>query len=222
MPERRAGHTVPSLTGGGLQTAKELLMNLRKLREDLGRAKASANRNELERALSLTLLALKELGGQSAPMDLRGDFREAINSVTALAAFKSFHAAPIIYQGGKERDIFAVFAHVYKTLQASKIKPETYEEAMERKMALDKTLKEARSELERGKVSEADALYAKALTYYRDEKAVFGLIARQLMEVDEVVRALGYLKKGLAALPGNQELQELVKTCTARRAELGR
>ena len=61
-------------------------MNPRKIREDLGRAKASANRNELERALSLVLLALKDLGGQSSPMDLRGDFREGINSVTALAS----------------------------------------------------------------------------------------------------------------------------------------
>ncbi len=197
-------------------------MNPRKIREDLGRAKASANRNELERALSLVLLALKDLGGQSAPMDLRGDFREGINSVTALASFKKYHAAPVIYQGGKEREIFAIFARVYQLMQAEKVKEESYEEAMQRKMALDKTLKEAHSELERGKVSEADALYAKALSYYRDEKAVFGMIARQLMEVDEVVRALGYLKKGLAVIPDDPELKELAKTCTARRAALGR
>ena len=197
-------------------------MNIRKIREDLGRAKASANRNELERALALSLLAFKELGNQAAPMDLRGDFREAINSITALAAFREHHAAPIIYQGGKEREAFVIFARVYKALRAQEMQEEPYEEAMQRKIALDRTLKEAHSELERGKVSEADALYKQALSYSKDENAVFAMIARQLMEVDEVVRALGYLKKGLAVMPGDPELLELSRKCTERRAELGR
>lgn len=197
-------------------------MNVRKIREDLGRAKASANRNELERALALSLTAFKELGGQAAPMDLRGDFREAINSITSLAAFREIFAAPIIYQGGKEREAFIILARVYKTLRTQETQEEPYEEAMQRKLALDKTLKEARAELERGKVSEADALYTQALSYYRDENAIFAMIARELMEVDEVVRALGYLKKGLAAMPGDPELLELSQKCTARRAELGR
>lgn len=197
-------------------------MNTRKIREDLGRAKASANRNELERALALSLLAFKELGNLAAPMDLRGDFREAINSITSLAAFREHYANPIIYQGGKEREAFVILAKVYKALRTQETQEEPYEEAMQRKMALDKTLKEARAELERGRVSEADALYSQALTYYRDENAIFAMIARAFMEVDEVVRALGYLKKGLTVMPGDAELQELSQKCTARRAELGR
>lgn len=197
-------------------------MNVRKIREDLGRAKSSANRNELERALALSLMAFKELGGQTPTMDLRGDFREAINSITALASFREHHAAPIIYQGGKEKEVFVIFARIYKTLRTQENSEEAYEEAMQRKMALDKTLKEARAELERGKVSEADALYSQALTFYRDENVIFAMIARELMAVDEVVRALGYLKKGLAAMPDDPELKELVQQCTARRAELGR
>ena len=53
-------------------------MNARKVREDLGRAKACCARRDTERALFLTISALKELGGQSAPLDLRGDFRAAV------------------------------------------------------------------------------------------------------------------------------------------------
>ncbi len=197
-------------------------MNVRKIREALGRAKSSANRNELERALALSLMAFKELGNQTPPIDLRGDFREAINSITSLASFREICPSPIIYQGGKERDVFILFARAYKKLRAQDDTEESYENAMQRKLMLDKTLKEARAELERGRISEADALFSQALTYYRDENAIFAMIARQLMEVDEVVRALGYLKKGLAALPDDQELKELSQQCTARRSELGR
>ena len=39
-------------------------MNARKVREDLGRAKACCARRDTERALFLTISALKELGGQ--------------------------------------------------------------------------------------------------------------------------------------------------------------
>ena len=62
-------------------------MNARKVREDLGRAKACCARRDTERALFLTISALKELGGQSAPLDLRGDFRAAVAERKYLVGF---------------------------------------------------------------------------------------------------------------------------------------
>ena len=64
-------------------------MNTRKIREDLGRVKASCMRRDFERALFLTISALRELGGQTAPSDLRGDFRTAVSYLVADPEYKA-------------------------------------------------------------------------------------------------------------------------------------
>lgn len=199
-----------------------MAINSSKVRGDLGRAKTAANRNEMDRAVQLIYVSLKALGGQQTPMDLRSDFREAINATTSIAEFKKIHAEPVIYAAGKEKELLAVFAHVYTVITGKANEEEAYETAIKRKLSLDRCLKDARALIARGKTADADKIFTEALKFYRDEHILFAMIARDLMEAGEAVRALGYIKQGLKAIPNDPELTSLGQECLKLRAEQGR
>lgn len=193
-------------------------MNIRKIREDLGRAKASCARRDLERSLYLTIAALRELGGQTVPTDLRGDFRTTLTALGADQDFKKEHPHPLSYQPGRERDLLQLFSALYKRIKGQEGQ-EDYETTLQRKLKLDHCLKTGRQLLAAGKASEADASFAEAVKYYKNEIAVFAMMARAMLDAGEYVRALGHVRKGLKECPDDANLIRLAEECLRLRAQ---
>lgn len=187
-------------------------MNTRKIREDLGRAKASCTRHDVERALFLTMGALKELGGQSAPTDLRGDFRAALAELAALPEIKLDGGQAPAYAPGAEKDLLRQLSQLYRTIKGQE-REEEYQEALQRKLNLDRCFMDGKKFLAEGKPSEADACFGEAMKHYKDETAVFAMMARAMMDAGEYVRALGHARAGLKELPGDEALARIVEEC---------
>ena len=196
-------------------------MNARKIRENLGRAKASCQRRDFPRAVYLTIAAFKELGGQTAPTDLRGDFRNALTVLTSDPQYKKECGQPLSYQPGKERELLIFFIKLYKELRGQE-NQEDYETTLQRKLNLDRCIKEGKLLLSQGKASEADASFAEALKYYKHEFSVFSMMAKAMLEAGEYVRALGHVRKGLKERPEDAELLQLAEECLRLRAQAGR
>ena len=191
-------------------------MNARKIREDLGRAKACCSRHDTERALFLTITALKELGGQSAPLDLRGDFRTAFAELAADPDLKAAGVPALAYASGTEKDVLQQLSQVYRTLTGHD-KEEEYQTALQRKLNLDHCFSDGKKFLSAGKPTEADACFVEALRHYKDEKAIFGMMARAMMDAGEYVRAMGHARNGLKELPNDAELTRIIEECARLR-----
>ncbi|MGE9985845.1 tetratricopeptide repeat protein [Desulfovibrio sp. SGI.169] len=196
-------------------------MNARKIREDLGRAKTSCQRNDLSRAIYLTISAFRELGGQNAPTDLRGDFRTTLAALASDPQYKKECGQALAYQPGKERELLALLINVYKELRGQEDQ-EDYETTLQRKLNLDRCLKDGKLFLKQGKPSEADTCFAEALKYYKNEYAAFAVMARAMLEAGEYVRALGHVRRGLKVRPEDAELRHLAEECLRLRAQAGR
>lgn len=191
-------------------------MNARKIREDLGRAKACCSRHDSERALFLTISALKELGGQSAPLDLRGDFRTAFAELAADPDLKAAGVPALAYSPGAEKEVLQQLSLVYRTLKGQE-KEEEYQSALQRKLSLDHSFSDGKKFLSAGKPTEADACFVEALKHYKDEKAIFGMMARAMMDAGEYVRAIGHARNGLKELANDAELTRIIEECTRLR-----
>ena len=191
-------------------------MNARKIREDLGRAKACCSRHDTERALFLTISALKELGGQSAPLDLRGDFRTAFAELAADPDLKAAGVPALAYSPGAEKEVLQQLSQVYRTLKGQE-KEEEYQSALQRKLSLDHSFSDGKKFLSAGKPTEADACFVEALKHYKDEKAIFGMMARAMMDAGEYVRAMGHARNGLKELPNDAELTRIIEECARLR-----
>ena len=196
-------------------------MNARKIREHLGQARTSCQRRDFTRALNLTIMALKELGKQSAPIDTRSDFRDTLTELSADPTFKANVKTPISYQPGKELEIREILVNLYNTLQGV-ASNEDYDTALQRKLGIDHALRDGKAFLSRGKLPEAEASFAEALKNYRDEDSLFAVIARAYMEKEEYVRALGYLREGLKKAPSNSDLLRLSEECARLRQQAGK
>lgn len=196
-------------------------MNTRKIREDIGRVKTSCQRRDLPTALLLLIGCIKELGGMRVPTDFRTDFREALNAITADPQFKELTPQPVPYKAGAEREILTILVQTYQKLVGKK-NEESFEEAAERKLRIDVALRNAKTYLTRGQSAEADRAFTEAVKNYRDENALFLVIARTYMEFKEYGRALGYIREGLKRAPQEQSLQDLAETCMQLRAEAAR
>ncbi|MDE5833615.1 MAG: hypothetical protein K2H64_11695 [Desulfovibrio sp.] len=192
-------------------------MNIRKAREDLGRARTCVQRRDFIRALYLFCSALKETGAQAAPPDLRGDIRTTLADLCADPAYKKEYSQALSYTPGRERDLLIFFSKLYKQLQGAEDQ-EDYESTLKRKLNLDRAISDGKSFLAQGKASDADACFTEGLKYYKNEIAAFAIMAKAMMEASEYARALGYLKKGLAEQSGNQELRRLAEECARLRA----
>lgn len=194
------------------------MMNPRKIKEDLGRAKTCIQRRDFPRAVYLLCISLKEIGAQGAPTPLRGDIRSTITDICADPVYKKSYSQPIVYQPGKEREILAFFNKFYKQLMG-KENQEDYEATLQRKLNLDRCLNDGKSFIAQGKLAEADECFTSAMKYYRNEIAAFAMMARAFMEAGHHVRALDYVRKGLAERPDNVDLQKLAAECARKRGQ---
>lgn len=193
-------------------------MNARKIREDLGRIKTCIQRRDYPRALYLFCVSVKDLGGQAAPMDLRGDFRTALAELCSDPVYKKEYSQPLSYQPGRERDLFVFLNSFYKQLMGAEGK-EDYETTLQRKLALDRCLNDGKAFLKQGQPSEADNSFNEAFKYYKNEFAVYGMMAKAMLEAGHPGRALGYVRKGLAEKKDDQALLKLFQECERLRAK---
>ena len=186
-------------------------MNIRQIRENLGRVRTSFQHNEIVRALQCFVAGLQELGGSAPPTDIRGDIREALQLLIRDKQVKALlPGGQCGYTPGQEKALLALFAKIHDQLKEA-VETEDHESALARKIKLDQAYNAGKKLLEQGKVSEADASFGEAVRAYRDEHRLFFMIASLLVDAKEVVRAGPYLKKGLEALPGDPELMELLE-----------
>ncbi|MFT4302569.1 MAG: hypothetical protein QM579_12535 [Desulfovibrio sp.] len=192
-------------------------MNSRKIREDLGRARASSARRDPARALYLTISALKDLGGQPAPTDLRGDLRTTIVALTGDPDLKDYLPAGLGYQPGNEKDLLQTLVNAYQNVKGS-AEQEDYETTLQRKLSIDRNLRDGKKLLSEGRASEADACFAEAMKSYKDELAIFAMMATAMINAGEYVRALGHVRNGLKEAPQNAELIHLANECIRLRS----
>lgn len=193
-------------------------MDVKKIKESLGRSKATFLKGETVRSLGFAVTAMKDIvkAGSSLPLELRGLLRETSQFLQRDEEIKKRLKAPIVYQPGQEKQLFIILADIYKDLLAQ----EGFEDrktALARKQLLDKGLVLGQKLLTQGKVSEADASFQEAISHYKDERRVFQFIAKSLLEAKQPVRALGYIKRGLEVEPDNANLMEYALTARKMR-----
>ncbi len=184
-------------------------MDVKKIKESLGRSKATFLKGETLRSLGFAVTALKDIVKSNAPlpMELRGLIREVSQFLQRDEEIKKRLKAPIVYQPGQEKQLLIILADIYKDLLAK----EGFEDrktALNRKQMLDKALVLGQKLLAQGKVSEADAAFQEAISHYKDEHRVFQLIAKNLLEAKQPVRAMGYIKRGMEIEPTNTNLAD--------------
>ena len=186
-------------------------MDVRKIRENLGRIKIYYLKGETLRALGFAVMALKDVvrAGGAPPVDVRGPLLARDKDVKRLSK------APLMYQPGQERALLLTLATLYKQLEEEAGR-ESRENAFARKQRLDQTLGLGRRLLAQGKVSEADAAFQEALTHYRDERRVFQLIGKSLFDAGQPRRAVPYLKKAVELEPDNGVARELLESALGR------
>jgi tetratricopeptide (TPR) repeat protein len=162
------------------------------------------------------IAALKALEGQPAPTDLRGDIRDALADLNADPNFKNIAGSPVAYQPGQERTLLNLFIRLSNAVLNVEDQEE-YETALQRKLNLDRCLKDGKKFLQEGKPVEADQCFTDAYKFYKNEFGLFALIAKALMETGEYVRALGHIRQGLKINSRDECLARLAEECTRLR-----
>ena len=196
-------------------------MNIRKIREDLGKVHTSCQRRDMDHALALVISSLKAIGSQQPPTEIRSALREAIATIASDPAYKEVSSTPLVYQPGKEAALLTLLLSVRKTHDDVKSK-EDYETALNRKLAIDHALRDGRTFLSRGRVTEAEECFERAEGNFHDETDLFAMIARAYLQVGELNRAIGHLRKGLKLAPANAGLRELADTCLRLKQQTGK
>jgi tetratricopeptide (TPR) repeat protein len=186
-------------------------MDLRKVKDLCSRAKSYAQKGDTLRALTTLCSGLKELTRSSAPApsDMRGLVREVVQSLSSMDIIKETSRHPFKYEPGQERALLLLCEELAIAIDV-KLNHESYEMAAERKLKLDQTLNRALRTLEQGQIAKADEIFSEALVFYRDEHRVFTYIAKALMNVGAIKRAQGYVRRGLAVVPGDAVMLALM------------
>lgn len=182
-------------------------MDIRQVRECLGRVKPYYLKNETLRALGALVSGLK--GALSLPggltTDVRGPLREAVQLMARDELVKKRLPAQLMYQQGQERQLLQTLVSIHKDIEAE-LNSEPYEVAAARKLRLDQALNQGLKSLQAGRVSEADEYFQQAAGNYRDEHRLFLYIGKSLLEAGAGKRALPYLRKGIEVTPDDAEM----------------
>ena len=187
-----------------------MAMDMRGIKEQLGRIKPYYLKNEIVRALGCAVLGLKGTVqlGVSPSTELRGLIREGVQLLMRDETIKTRLKAPLVYQPGQERQILSQLASVYKEL-VEEAGREDWDAAFARKQKLDQSLNLGLRLLAQGHATEADAAFSEAVTCCKDEFRLYGIIGKALVEAGEARRAAPYIKKGQEVLPQDAELAAL-------------
>ncbi len=190
-------------------------MDMRQVREHLGRVKPYYLKNETLRALTALITGLKGAltlpGGISTAV--RAPLREAVQFMARDEMVKKRLPAQLMYQQGQERQLLGLLVRLHQDIEAE-LNSEDYETASQRKQQLDHALNQGLRSLESGRVSEADEYFHQAVGFYRDEHRVFFYIGKSLIEANAPKRAIPYLRKGLEAVPEDEEMTAMLERAT--------
>ena len=186
-------------------------MDIRQIREHMGRVKAYYLKNETLRALASLISGLKGAlalpGG--LPADVRGPLREAVQLLARDELIKK-HAGQLMYQQGQERQLLAVMMRLRDVIEAE-LNSEDEAVSAARKLRLDQALNQGLRSLEAGRVSEADEYFQQALVNCRDEYRAYFYIGKSLLEANAAKRSLPYLRKGVEACPDDAEMSAMLE-----------
>lgn len=191
-------------------------MDIRKIRENLGRIKIYYLKSDTQRALGAAVMALKELGATPPPTDVRSLLREGVQLLARDEAVKSRLTAPLFYQPGQERALLRQLAKLYQQVEEA-ANSEAMEVTRQRKQELDQALLLGQKLLVQGNASEADASFQTAVGLYRDEHKMFQMIGKMLIDAEQARRAFPYLKKAVELEPDNQTARELFEIASRAR-----
>lgn len=195
-------------------------MNLKAIRDYLGRVKVYHQRNDTLHALATVIAGLKGIDATAQlPLDIRTLIRDAVQLLGRDQKIRALVKGPLLYQPGEETALLRQLALAYKSLREESVH-EDREATLARKIRLDQALNQGMKHLEQGRVSEADASFADAVNSYKDEHRIFYLIGKALMDAAEVRRALPYLKRGAAVEPDTVEVIQLFEECQQQRDAL--
>ncbi len=191
-------------------------MDVKNVRDNLGRAKMYYQRKDLARALAAVIVAIRAIGTAQAPTDVRGLLREIIQMFSRDATVKKLVPAPLIYQPGQEKNLLGPLAKIYQSLRSTE-GAEDHKAALQRKLKIDENLNYGMKSLEQKKPSEADAFFTEAVKHYKTEHALFCMIGKAFMEANEFRRAYPYLKRATEVAPHNVAAKELFAQCLRQR-----
>ena len=191
-------------------------MDIRKIRDNLGRIKVYYLKGDSLRAVGAAVAALRELGAAQPPLDVRSLLREGVQYLARDEAIKSRLSAPLTYQPGQEKALLALLAPVFGRME-QEAGIEEHAAALARKRQMDQCLILGRKLLAQGKASEADESFRQAVGFYRDEHRLFLLIGKLLLEAWQPRRAISYLKRAMEVEPENAVPRELCNTALKER-----
>ncbi len=191
-------------------------MDIRKVRENLGRIKVYYLKGETLKALGFAVMGLKALEGTTPPTDVKSSIREGIQLLAKDEGVKARLKAPLMYQPGQEKNLLVLLSKLYKEMDAA-AQAENHDAALARKRALDQNINLGGKLLNQGKVSEADAAFQDALKYYKDEHRAWQMIGKCLLDAGQGKRAWPYLKKAVELEPENEVARELFSAASKAR-----
>ena len=187
-------------------------MDIRQIREHLGRVKPYYLKNETLRALGSLISGLRGAvalpGG--LPADVRGPLREAVQLMARDDLIKKRLAIPLMYQQGQERQLLGMLAKLHQEIE-TELNTEDDATASGRKLRLDQAINQGLRSLEAGRVSEADDYFQQAVANYRDEHRMFFYIGKSLVEANAAKRSVPYLRKGMEVSPDDAEMAAMLE-----------
>ncbi len=194
-------------------------MDIKDVRIHLGRVKSYYQRNDMEHALASLIMGMKGMGNKPYPSEIRSLIRESLLQIGRDPTIVQHLGKPIAYQPGQEQTILVALAQVYKTIRGLEDK-ESHEQALNRKISMDRNLNQGMKLLSSNKVSEADECFNEAISFYKDEHSIFSIIGKALLGANQVRRAFPYLKRAVKADPNNARTKALFDECVELRSKL--
>ena len=187
--------------------------NLKVYKEHLARAKGYYHRLErgYERGDLLRCL-LNVAAGIQVYMQMRKELfgRERMEADNALIVMmnqldrvdelKVYYPGGVKFQKGKEKLLLAYTLKAVQDLNTM-IEQETLEATMARKLKIDQFLNKAQVLLGDNKIELAEERFKWAVEQYVDEHSLFSVIAKKLMEANQVGRALKYWERAMDVDP---------------------
>jgi len=191
-------------------------MDIRKIRENMGRVKVYYLKGKTQLALGFAVKGLKELGSATPPTEVKSAIREAIQYLSGDESLANLIKIPLTYQPGQENQLLAILSKAYIQMEVA-AKTEEHAQALVRKQKIDQNLVLGKKLLEQGKVSDADACFNEAVNNYRNEHRLFQMIGKSLLEANQPQRAYPYLKRAVELEPENRNALNMLDQAASAR-----
>ncbi len=194
-------------------------MDSRQTKDCLSRAKLYATKGNFSESLKYMLKGLMAICRNSSV--LNRDIRTYVREILALYV-KDPEIGPLCapikskisgYNGGNERDLYVGLKNVYDKI-ANQVDKEKYEDALARKMNLDKFMVKGTRLIKDKQYEKAIQMFNEATNFYKDESGFFLYIAKLFIEVEQSSAGILFLKKELEVKPNNEVAKSMLLELT--------